>query len=186
MSALPDAARDPSRTTPTHRAAAAGTVESEAWRIPGLVAGLIGAAVVALIFLVIDLAAGRPMWTPSALGARLFRGRTLDPQADWIPILTLGYTLVHGVVFIGLGSIAAYAVSVRAGERRPSVLLVTLGLFLAIEGTFVALALGLDPDLLGELGAGPVAVANLVAAAAMAAVLHRSRTLAVEPGSGSE
>lgn len=155
-------------------------MESEAWRIPGLMAGLLGAAVVALIFLVIDLAAGRPMWTPSALGARLFQGRTLAPRADWVPVLTFGYTLVHGAVFVGLGSIAAYMVSTwseRSGGGHPSAVLTAAGLFVAIEGTFVSLALALDRELLGELGTGSVAVANLAAAAVMAWILSRSPTL---------
>lgn len=184
MTALPDTGRAASDTPSARRPTGTATVDSEAWRIPGLMAGLVGAAVVALIFLAIDLAAGRPMWTPSTLGARLFQGRALDPQADWAPILTLGYTLVHGTVFIGLGSIVAYAVSVRSGGERPSWLLVTLGLFLAIEVTFVSLALALDPALLGELGAGSVAVANLAAAGAMALVLTRSSILGAGPGSG--
>ena len=40
----------------------------------GIVAGLIGAAVVALWFFVFDILRGRPFFTPGALGSALFLG----------------------------------------------------------------------------------------------------------------
>ena len=150
--------------------------ETEAWRIPGLVAGIQGAAAVALIFLVIDLGAGRAMWTPSVLGARLFQGRLLEPGAGWAPALALGYTLVHGTLFVAVGSIAAQMVaslSDGASERRPSTATLAIALFIAFEATFVGLALLVDRGLLSQLGAGPVAVANLAAATVMAMSLTR-------------
>ena len=42
----------------------------------GLVAGVIGAAVVALWFLFVDLARGAPLFTPALLGAAVFFGAT--------------------------------------------------------------------------------------------------------------
>ena len=46
----------------------------------GIIAGLIGAAVVAVWFLIYDAARGRPLRTPALLGAATFQGVT-DPAA---------------------------------------------------------------------------------------------------------
>ena len=46
----------------------------------GVIAGLIGAAAVALWFLVFDIARGRPLLTPALLGGAVFQGIT-DPGA---------------------------------------------------------------------------------------------------------
>ncbi|NNF29482.1 MAG: hypothetical protein HKN73_19810, partial [Gemmatimonadetes bacterium] len=65
---LGDTQKDPSPER-TPRAPADAGDGTEAWRMAGLWAGAQGAAAVALFFLAIDLGTGRPMWTPSALGA---------------------------------------------------------------------------------------------------------------------
>jgi len=66
----------------------------------GIPTGLVGAAVVAVFFLVVDLVAGQPLATPSALGATLFRGEPTE-------ILNLGvgnYNTVQEVnLFIDKG-----------------------------------------------------------------------------------
>ena len=40
----------------------------------GFVAGLIGAATIAVWFLILDMIQGRPLYTPTVLGTALFRG----------------------------------------------------------------------------------------------------------------
>ena len=70
---------------PTHMA---GTVdgrrlprdEADAW-VDGSVAGVTGAAVVALFFLAVDLAQGVPFRPPGLLGTELFLGRPLPPDS---------------------------------------------------------------------------------------------------------
>ena len=73
----------------------------------GIVAGLIGAAVVALWFFVFDLLRGRPFLTPTLLGSFVFFGVNtpagLDPALG--PIL--GYTVLHGLAFVAFGVVAA-------------------------------------------------------------------------------
>src|SRR5207302_10658991 len=73
----------------------------------GIVAGLIGAAVVAVWFFVFDLLRGRPFLTPTLLGSLVFFGvktpTGLDPALG--PIL--GYTVLHGLAFIAFGAVAA-------------------------------------------------------------------------------
>ena len=41
----------------------------------GIIAGTLGAATIALWFLVLDILAGRPLYTPNVLGTALFTGR---------------------------------------------------------------------------------------------------------------
>ena len=71
------------------------------WVSSGIEAGVAGAAVVAVFFLVVDWLAGRPLWTPHALGSALFLGARPDPAAAPETLMILAYTAVHGVVFMG-------------------------------------------------------------------------------------
>jgi hypothetical protein len=72
----------------------------------GIVVGLVGAAVVALWFLVYDLAHGTPLRTPTLLGAALFEGATLSPEAARAS-LVLSYSVVHLVAFVVFGLVLA-------------------------------------------------------------------------------
>jgi hypothetical protein len=70
----------------------------------GLIAGLLGATIVAAWYFVFDLAAGRPFHTPNVLGKVFFRG-DLEPGArEVIPGIVAGYTVLHLVMF-ALGGI---------------------------------------------------------------------------------
>ncbi|HYU36571.1 MAG TPA: hypothetical protein VEL29_01470, partial [Gemmatimonadales bacterium] len=73
----------------------------------GFIAGLIGAAAVALWFLVVDVIAGRPFFTPAMLGSAVFWG-VHDPSMVVIEYSRIiGYTMVHVSAFIIVGTIAA-------------------------------------------------------------------------------
>ena len=139
----------------------------------GMAAGLLGAFVVAVYFLAIDLAGGHPFGTPNALGSALFLGVPFDRLQPLRPIVIAGYTLVHGALFLGLSLVISALV---LGSRRhpPSVSM----LWIILAGSFTAgltllfgsfslisapLATGLrTPAMLG---------ANLLAASAMALLL---------------
>src|SRR3972149_6560172 len=69
----------------------------------GIVAGLLGAAVVAVWFLFFDLARGRPLLTPGLLGAAVFQGVTDPIGLEIAPGNVLGYTLLHGLALVALG-----------------------------------------------------------------------------------
>src|SRR3989442_6317488 len=64
----------------------------------GLVTGLIGAGVVALWFFTLDLAAGHPLRTPTALGAALLFGASNVAVVDMDLRMVAGYSVVSGVV----------------------------------------------------------------------------------------
>ncbi len=131
----------------------------------GAVAGLIGAALVAVWFLGYDAFKGQPLRTPALLGAAVFQGLT-DPQALQIsPGAVLGYTVLHGLAFVGFGIVAALLLV--AAERQPVLLLGLFMLFAAFEVFFFGLVMILGQSLLGALVWWAIFVANLLAAAGM-------------------
>lgn len=138
----------------------------------GIVAGLIGAAVVALWFLVFDLARGQPLLTPGLLGAFVFYGVNtpigLTP-AFW-PIL--GYTVLHGLAFIAFGIIAATILAVS--EREPSLFIAFVILFACFEVFFFGVLGAFGQSLLGALVWWAVLIGNLLAAVAMLWYLFRT------------
>ena len=61
----------------------------------GIVAGLIGAATIAIWFLILDAIEGRPFYTPTVLGTALFHGRAglTSPENLAVPFnLVLWFT----------------------------------------------------------------------------------------------
>ena len=73
----------------------------------GVVAGLIGAVIVAGWFLIFDLMRGQPFFTPAALGSTLFLGANSLAGVSVTPVTVLGYTLLHFSAFILAGFLAA-------------------------------------------------------------------------------
>jgi uncharacterized membrane protein YgdD (TMEM256/DUF423 family) len=68
----------------------------------GLVTGLIGAIVVAVWYLVVDVGRGRPLYTPNVLG-QVFIGRDTLPTEHIVPQAVAEFSLLHLVVFAILG-----------------------------------------------------------------------------------
>jgi hypothetical protein len=131
----------------------------------GVVAGLIGAAVVALWFFVYDIARGTPFRTPTLLGAFVFFGiqtpTGLDPAAG----LILGYTVLHGLAFIAFGVIAASLMAMS--EREPALFIGFIILFACFEAFFFAMVQVFGLSKTGELTWWSVLVGNLLASVAM-------------------
>src|SRR6266516_1113497 len=73
----------------------------------GFIAGCIGAAAVAVWFLVVDTLNGRPFFTPAMLGSAVFWG-VHDPARVIIQYSNIiGYTMIHVSAFVVVGCIAA-------------------------------------------------------------------------------
>ena len=138
----------------------------------GIVSGLIGAAVVAVWFLIFDAVAGRPFFTPSALGSVLFLGVT-DLDAVVIHMgAAVGYSAVHLVAFALMGLVAS-AVLTQA-EEVPPLLLVAVLLSVGFEAVFMGfIALRAEFLLLGPLAWTSIAFANVLAAGGMGWYLWR-------------
>lgn len=148
----------------------------------GLIAGLVGAATVALWFLIIDMIQGRPLYTPTVLGAALFgRGAGLPPP-DAGPDLgmVLMFTWVHGLAFVIVGGIVARLLAVA--ERQSSVGFGILMLFVLFEFGFIAVAMLFAQPVLRALAWPAILVANLLAAATMGGYFKlRHPHLSVQP-----
>jgi hypothetical protein len=138
----------------------------------GLMAGLIGAAAIALWFLVVDTIAREPFYTPSMLGSALFWGLRDPAQVVVSAPAVAGYTLVHTMTFLIVGTIAA-AFACQA-ERIPSVLFLAAVGFAAFEfGFYIVLVVWAQP-LLGAVAWWSVAVGNAIAAGGMSYYLWRA------------
>ncbi|NIP94122.1 MAG: hypothetical protein GWO24_11980, partial [Akkermansiaceae bacterium] len=75
-----------------------------------------------------------------------------------------GYSLLHGVIFIAIGLFASFAVETSrhlAEHYVQSMIWASVGLFVCFELMFITLAAVFAPGLVGLLGAGYVAAANL-------------------------
>jgi hypothetical protein len=131
----------------------------------GVIAGLIGAAVVALWFLVFDLGRGRPLLTPALLGSAVFQGVT-DPAAVVIsagPVVF--YTILHGVAFVGFGVVAASLI--LAAEREPAIFVAFVILFVCFEAFFIGAVAALGKSMLGALVWWAILAGNMLASVAM-------------------
>jgi hypothetical protein len=141
------------------------------WVREAIVAGLLGAATVALLFFVVDVANGRPLWTPHALGTALFRGEIAAPDAAVSPALIGAYTVIHGWVFVSVALVAGALLNdaelARApGGRRIGVL--ALALFVAFSLLFLAFGLLRGPDAARPFSIGWLMLVNAAAALVMA------------------
>lgn len=100
----------------------------------GLVAGILGATMMAAWFLVVDWAEGVPLRTPSILGSLVIRGDVASPSGHPEMAAVVVYTVIHYALFAATGIGAA--VVARKGTRRPWIFL-GLGLFLIPHAAFL-------------------------------------------------
>jgi hypothetical protein len=135
----------------------------------GFFAGMLGASLVALWYLVLDMLAGRPFFTPALLGSVLFRGVSDAAGVVVQPSIVAWYTALHFVTFLVIGIVASWLAT--QFERFPAVGIAIMFLFVLFESFFFFFALAIGKNLLGTLGLWTIAVANLLAAAGMAGYL---------------
>ncbi len=138
----------------------------------GVIAGFLGATAVAIWFLIVDLATGRPFYTPAVLGAGLLRiFGPPGPESEFCHVLA--YTNFHYAAFFLIGMVAVAIV--HSAEREPSVLAGVLILFVAFEvGSYGLVAMLAQSRALGAEAWINVGIANLIAAALMTIYLWRT------------
>jgi uncharacterized membrane protein YphA (DoxX/SURF4 family) len=132
----------------------------------GIVAGVIGAAVIAVWFFIIDAIAGRPFYTPTVLGRGLlsvFGPLSANDSAVSFVVL---YTIFHVAAFMLVGLVASLVV--QLAHREPSILFAFIILFVAVELGIYALVALLDVATpLGRFAWLQIMIGNVLAAAAM-------------------
>ena len=144
----------------------------------GLIAGLIGAASVALWFLLVDTLASRPFYTPAVLGSAASLGLR-DPSLVVINLQSVGaYTVFHLLAFFAVGVVAA--VLATEAEHSTHVLWWVAEFFIVFEFAFYAAVAVVFTPLLAELAWINVAVGNFIAAAGMGWYLWKAHPLIAE------
>src|SRR5437870_4259773 len=138
----------------------------------GVVAGLIGAVVVAVWFLAFDIARGKPFLTPGLLGAAVFQGVTNPTGLEITVANVVGYTLIHGLAFIAFGVVAASLMAIS--EREPTLFVAFVILFAAFEVFFFGVVGALGRSMLGALVWWAILIGNLLASLAMLWYLFRA------------
>jgi|RhiMetdeSRZDD1v2_1073273.scaffolds.fasta_scaffold387290_2 hypothetical protein len=131
----------------------------------GLIAGVLGATGVAVWFLIVDVIAGQPFFTPRVLGESV--KSIVAPDNFYSPFVIVAlYTVFHYAVFILCGIVAVALV--HGSAKQVAMLAGVTMLFVAFEVAFygyvamLQLATRLEGIAWYQVGA-----ANLVAAALM-------------------
>ncbi len=137
----------------------------------GVIAGMVGASVVALWFLAYDLASGEVLRTPAMLGAMLFEQAPLTATAAVTAPLVIGYTVLHLLAFAGFG--IGIAILLAASEWEPFLALGVFLLFSVFEVFFVGFVTVIDQSVLEALGWWKIVAGNILALLAMTAYFMR-------------
>ena len=136
----------------------------------GVTAGLLGAAGVAVWFLVVDLVAGHPFFTPDFLGRAVFGvlGRGIENHG--MTYFVVAYSVFHIVAFVVMGCVASKLIT--ASRRAPQFTAGLALLFIVFEVGFYFLALMLSSaHVLGSLAWYQIGAANLLASGLMGGYL---------------
>jgi len=139
----------------------------------GVLSGIMGAAAVAVWFLVLDAVRGQPFFTPSLLGNVLFLGKGVQEVTSVSAVMVFAYTGLHGLLFLGSGILITWMFS--QVERNPQFGLVLVLIFLLFQSVIFGFEVTLVPNLVGALGAWAVVIANLLAAASVFGFLLQRR-----------
>jgi len=135
----------------------------------GILAGMVGAATVALWFLGYDALTREPLFTPSTLGRALAFGDRPEPTLPVDLAAVAIYTAIHGGLFLAFGiAVSALRATIR---NRIAPWLLPGGLFLALELGFLLLAEVAAPCAADVIGQVPILLGNALAAATMSAYL---------------
>ena len=143
----------------------------------GILTGVMGAAVVAVWFFILDTAQGRMLFTPSLLGSVVFLGQSPDQTISVNGFVVFAYTGLHVLLFLMAGLVIAWMFSLL--EHNPHFGIILLLLFFLFEAILFTFAAVIFPSLMGALGSLAVASGNLFAAIAMFWFLIRRHPAAI-------
>jgi len=168
---------------PTATAVATPAQDVSALYQDGIVAGTLGAATIALWFLLLDAINGHPFYTPTVLGTAVFRGGAQLSSPQTLPVsfdMVIAFTWLHELVFVVIGGAASLLLA--QAEKRSHVGFGILLLFVVFEFGFLAVASVFAEGVLHALTMPAIFVGNLLAAAVMGIYLWRRHpNLRIEP-----
>ncbi|MEW6271022.1 MAG: hypothetical protein AB1689_17200 [Thermodesulfobacteriota bacterium] len=147
-------------------------LDAAEFRKHGIVAGLVGAALLAVWFLIVDVLRGHPLFTPTLLLHALLSGGDAPPPEEGSIASTLLFTAVHALAFTAIGVMVAEFL--RQFDLVHSRALMLVLLFVALCVAF--LAFGVLFAVLGPEGITlrDAFIGNALAAFGMAAYLGRA------------
>jgi hypothetical protein len=131
----------------------------------GMITGFIGGSAVALWFLIVDLVARSPFYTPAALGSALLFGATSPEEVHVDVAVIAAYTVVHFAAFVVVGITLVW--SAKRLEETPGMWLMGLLTFIMLEGLFLGTVGSLGGWVLGRISWWAVGIGNLIAVLAM-------------------
>jgi hypothetical protein len=137
----------------------------------GLITGVIGAAAVAIWFLIYDVITGRILFTPAALGSAVFLGARGAADVQITAVTVLGYSALHVTAFVLTGLVAAGVVA-AAEEYTEAVLLGGVLLLVTFEAFSIGMFSILAYWLVETLTWKNILGANAVAALCMGGYLY--------------
>jgi hypothetical protein len=133
--------------------------------------GLIGAGIVALWFLILDLIRGYPLSTPSILGQVIIFGKQEPDVASPVMSAVAAYTALHVAAFLVLGALVTWLVF--QADRHNIARFALLVLFVAFEVFFYGWLVAFFQGTSGRFPFWTVLIANTLAALGMGAYLFR-------------
>ena len=142
--------------------------------VEGLIAGVAGAATIAVWFLLMDTLFRRPFYTPMILGVALFQGGAGLAPPDTMAISSetvLSFTWVHVLAFLVIGIAASRLIALA--ERQPSFGFGILLFLVFFECGFFVACMAFAEPVLHTLAWSEILLGNVLAAAAMGAVFWR-------------
>jgi hypothetical protein len=131
----------------------------------GVLAGVLGALVVAVWFLVLDALNSRPFFTPSLLGSALFGGTSAGEVEAVNAIMVFAYTGLHGLLYLIAGTVLSWMFWEM--DEHPQFGMILILLFVVSQAVLFGLEVTVVPQVVGVLGAFSVALANILSAIAM-------------------
>lgn len=132
----------------------------------GVIAGFIGATIIAVWFAVIDLVAASPFHTPDILAAGLLSVPGKTPMMpDSMAFRVVIYTIFHYATFAIVGIVLVKIV--HQASRTPAILAGFLIAFVAFELGAIGLTTLLTESSLGGMAWYQIFIANLLAAGGM-------------------
>ncbi|MFN2636465.1 MAG: hypothetical protein ABR585_05535 [Gemmatimonadaceae bacterium] len=141
----------------------------------GIIAGFIGATAIAVWFLIVDLIAGRPFYTPIFLGKGVVSVLGKNMMGDTAFTHVVGYTIFHYAAFFLVGIVLT--VIVHQAERTPAILAGLLVAFVMMTLGFYMIAAAFAQSALGQLAWPQIFIANLLAAGLMGGYLWRKHPM---------
>lgn len=129
----------------------------------GVIAGVLGATGVALWFLIVDVVAAEPLFTPVRLGQAFGTVFGVPAMASSTTVAFVAYTILHYLAFVIIGWVAVAVV--HAARRQPSVLAGAFLAFIVSQALIYGfIALLHETELLEHLTWPLIAVGNLIGA----------------------